>query len=64
MNGLFVACLGLSFREVNDYHLELFAQIINKYNLDSEQIKMLSDRYPEKFRPGDPLRQHVAVAMG
>lgn len=61
MNGLFVACLGLSFREVNDFHLELFAQIINKYNLDSKKIKMLSDRYPEKFRPGDSLRQHVAI---
>lgn len=61
MNGLFAACLGLSFRKVNDYHLELFAQIINKYNLDSEQIQMLSDRYPEKFPSEDPVRQHAAV---
>ena len=53
MNGLFVACLGLSFREVNDYHLKLFAHIVCKYELDPEQIKKLSSHYPEKFKPGE-----------
>lgn len=50
MNGLFVACLGLSFREVNDRSLELFHDIIEKYGLDVSRIRELNRKYPaEKF---------------
>ena len=49
MNGLFVACLGLSFREVSDYHLALFSDIIDDFGLSITRIKELSDRFPCKF---------------
>ncbi len=56
MNGLFVACLGLSFRPVNDYNLALFGDIIAKFDLDPQQIKEMSDNYPQKFPLGDPQK--------
>lgn len=49
MNGLFVACLGLSFRKVSDYNLSLFADIIKDFDLSTEQIKKLNSLYPQKF---------------
>ena len=49
MNGLFVACLGLSFREVSDFTLTLYADIIKDYGLSTEQIKKLASMYPKKF---------------
>jgi len=48
MNGLFVACLGLSFRKVNDKSIKVFADIIEKFKLDTNQIKKLSENYPEE----------------
>lgn len=57
MNGLFIACLGLSFREVDDYSLELFSDIIEKYALDINRIRELNERYPlEKFPSEDRRR--------
>lgn len=53
MNGLFVACLGLSFREVSDYHLALFSDIIDDFELDTECIKKLYNNYPNKLFPVD-----------
>lgn len=49
MDGLFVACLGLSFREVSDYHLALYRDIIDRFDLDKDRIKELSAKFPEKF---------------
>ena len=49
MNGLFVACLGLSFREVSDYHLALFSDIIDDFGLSITRIKELNDQFPDKF---------------
>ena len=42
MNGLFIACLGLSFREVSDAQLALFYDIINNFGLNIEHIKELN----------------------
>lgn len=49
MNGLFVACLGLSFREVSDYHLALFSDIIDDFGLSITRIKELNAQFPDKF---------------
>ncbi len=49
MDGLFIACLGLSFRRVSDYNLELFSDIVEDFGLDPTRIKELMARFPEKF---------------
>ena len=49
MNGLFVACLGLSFRKVSDYNLALYQDIIDRFDLDQDRIRVLSAKFPEKF---------------
>lgn len=49
MNGLFVACLGLSFRKVSNYNLDLFDGIIEDFDLSTERIKELNSQYPQKF---------------
>ena len=49
MNGLFVACLGLSFREVSDYNLELFSDIVQDFGLNTARIKELNEQFPDKF---------------
>ena len=49
MNGLFVACLGLSFREASDYHLALFSDIIDDFGLSITRIKELNAQFPDKF---------------
>lgn len=48
MNGLFIACLGLSFREVSDAQLALFYDIINNFGLNIEHIKELNKQFPIK----------------
>lgn len=54
MNGLFIACLGLSFRKVNDYNLTLFGDVISNFNLDMTRIKELNENYPsQKFPSAD-----------
>lgn len=49
MNGLFVACLGLSFRKVSDYNLSLFSDVIEDFGLNTTRIKELNDNFPDKF---------------
>lgn len=49
MDGLFVACLGLSFRKVSDYSLTLFSDIIEEFGLSRDRIKELNSLYPQKF---------------
>ena len=49
MDGLFVACLGLSFRKVSDYQLALFSGIIDAFGLSTTHIKELNDKFPDKF---------------
>ena len=49
MNGLFVVCLGLSFRQVSDYHLTLFSDIIDDFGLSITRIKELHAQFPDKF---------------
>ena len=50
MNGLFVACLGLSFRSISDKQLKNYENIINTFNLDKTKIKSLSSNFPKTFR--------------
>jgi hypothetical protein len=38
IEGFFIACLGLSFREVNDYNLYLYNDVIVEYKLDIAKI--------------------------
>lgn len=49
MEGLFIACLGLSFRRVNDKNLLLYGEIIARFGLDEARIKELNESYPKKF---------------
>lgn len=49
MEGLFAACLGLSFREASDYQLELFGHIIERFELDPNLIKRLYYNFPQKL---------------
>lgn len=49
MDGLFIACLGLSFREVSNYHLALFSDVIDAFGLNTTHIKELNDSFPDKF---------------
>ena len=54
MDGLFIACLGLSFRPVNCYTLELFDDVIQKFDLNRERILELHEVFPsEKFPASD-----------
>lgn len=53
MNGLFVVCLGLSFREVSDVQLNLFHDIIDDFGLSIARIKELNKQFPAKFPPED-----------
>lgn len=49
MNGLFVACLGLCFREVTESNLSLYNNVIEKFDLNVDRIKKLNELYPKKF---------------
>ena len=50
MNGLFAACLGLSFRKVSEENFALFRGIVENFGLDTARIRELSDRFPgERF---------------
>lgn len=42
MEGVFIACLGLSFRQVSPRTLTLYEDIIVKHNLDYECIMRMS----------------------
>lgn len=53
LDGFFVACLGLSFREVSDKNLALFDDIIKKFGLSSAHIKKIYSNYPQKKLPLD-----------
>ena len=55
MHGLFIACLGLSFRRVNSSNLSLFADVLDSYNLDPSKIIKLSKQFHrgKKFPIGD-----------
>ena len=49
MDGLFVACLGLSFRKVSDFQLTLFGNLIDHFHLNIQHIKQLYHQFPSKF---------------
>ena len=49
MEGLFIACLWLSFKEISDYTLSRYENIISDFSLDVEKIKKLNLNFPEKF---------------
>lgn len=51
MDGLFIACLGLNFSNVNDNCFEVFSDIIKKYNLDIKNILKLNTEYPTNKFP-------------
>lgn len=53
LDGFFVACLGLSFREVSDYNLNLFDGIIKEFGLSRSRIKKIYARYPSERLPLD-----------
>jgi len=53
MDGLFIACLGLSFRKINDSSLELYSNIINEFHLNVNRIKYLNKNYPSKKFPSE-----------
>lgn len=49
MEGLFAACLGLSFRLVTPYNLWLFSGVIEQFGLDKTRIESLSSSFPSPF---------------
>lgn len=49
MEGLFAACLGLSFRLVTPYNLWLFSDVIEQFGLDKTRIESLSSSFPPHF---------------
>lgn len=51
MEGLFIACLGLSFRKVSDFTLSLYADVIEKFNLDVDEIRRLNAVFPNERFP-------------
>lgn len=51
LDGFFVACLGLSFREVSDKNLALFDDIIKKFGLSPAHIKEIYKHYPSARLP-------------
>lgn len=53
LDGFFVACLGLSFREVSNNNLEVFDDIIKKFGLSPSHIKEIYLHYPSKKLPLD-----------
>lgn len=48
LEGLFIACLGLSFRQVTPEAFERYAGIIDRFSLDKEKILRLSQSFPEE----------------
>lgn len=53
MNGLFIACLGLSFQSISDSSLEHFDHIIQEFSLDVGHIKELNENFPEAKFPSE-----------
>ena len=51
MEGLFIACLGLSFQNVSDSTLQKYASIIDLYGLDKDRILKISNAFPEEKLP-------------
>lgn len=51
MDGLFVACLGLSFRKADDKNLRRYAWVIDDFHLDVDCIRRLSNGYPDAKLP-------------
>ena len=49
MEGLFIACLGLCFRNVSDENLALYNDIIHRFELNTARIKKLDSDFPKKF---------------
>lgn len=49
MEGLFIACLGLCFRNVSDENLALYNDIIHRFELNTARIKKLDSNFPKKF---------------
>ncbi|MEL7624671.1 MAG: hypothetical protein AAGU12_13975 [Clostridiales bacterium] len=47
LNGLFIACLGLSFKEVSDHTLMLHDDIIQQFKLNPQCIRQLNAGFPE-----------------
>ena len=53
MEGLFIACLGLSFRRVSAENLVFFQDIIQKFHLSKERIWALYRAFPESLFPNE-----------
>lgn len=49
IEGLFAACLGLSFRPVTPYNLWLFSDVIEQFGLDKTRIESLSSSFLAPF---------------
>lgn len=54
MEGLFIACLGLSFQNISDSTLRKYASIIDLYGLDKDRILKISNAFPEEKLPSIP----------
>lgn len=51
LEGMFVACLGLSFRPATEETLELYSDVIAAFGLDREKILRIYRRFPRQKLP-------------
>lgn len=51
LEGLFITCLGLSFREVTDDALNLYEDTLSEFEIDRDSIYRLYNKFPEEKFP-------------
>lgn len=51
MEELFIACLGLGWREVNERNLDRYSHIIERFSLDRDKIIALNEGFDGSFHP-------------
>ena len=57
MEGLFIACLGLSFKSVTERTIACYWDVIEKYGLEEAKIWRLYEEFPGKKLPGEAVTE-------
>ena len=61
MEALFVLCLGLSFRETNDYHISLYRSVVDEFSLDEDKIQEYADKLSRQIKV--PYEEKIAYSV-
>ncbi len=56
MEQLFIACLGLGWREVNERNLDKYSAIIERFSLDRDKIISLNESFDGSFHPSETVK--------